>query len=159
RNMRRIMDLVSMFDSDTFANQRVRLFEVTNTRPSDVQKDLENVLKAVSLDGKATTVRFLPVDRINTLIAVAANPGVFDTIGEWLKKLDVPVKISAGGGSENHVYRLRYGRADCISMALNQLYGIGGLGGYGSGLGGYGGGGFGGYNQAYGGAGGAYSQF
>src|SRR5208282_3880655 len=136
RNMRRIMDLVSMFDSDTFANQRVRLFEVTNTRPSDVQKDLENVLKAVSLDGKNITVRFLPVDRINTLIAVAPNPGVFDTISEWLRKLDIPVKVTLGGGSENHVYRLRYGRAECVAMALNKLYGVGGsYGGYG----GYGG--------------------
>src|SRR5207302_594758 len=102
-----------------FANQRVRLFEVHSTRPSDLVKDLESVLKAVSLDGKGSTVRFLAVDRINTLIAVAPNPGVFDTIEEWLKKLDTPVKIAAGGGSENYVYRLRYGRADCIALALN----------------------------------------
>jgi general secretion pathway protein D len=149
RNMRRTMELIQLFDSDTFAGERVRLFDVKNTKPSDLVKDLNSVLRAVSLDGKGTTVRFLPVDRINTLIAVAPNPGVFDTIADWLKKLDIPVKISAGGGSENHVYRLRYGRADCISMALNQLYGIGG---------GYGGGGFGaygGYNQAYGGGYGA----
>ena len=146
RNMRRTMELIQLFDSDSFANQRVHLFDVKNTKPSDLVKDLESVLKAVSLDGKNTTVRFLPVDRINTLIAVAANPGVFDTIEDWLKKLDIPVKVSVGGGSENHVYRLRYGRAECVSMALNQLYGVGGTGGYG----GYGGGGYGG---GYGGAG------
>ena len=74
RNMRRTMELIQLFDSDSFANQRVRLFAVKNTKPSDLVKDLDNVLKAVSLDGKATTVRFLPVDRINTLIAVAPNP-------------------------------------------------------------------------------------
>lgn len=158
RNMRRTMDLIQMFDSDTFANQRVRLFEVRNTRASDLVQDLESVLKAISLDGKSATVRFLPVDRINTLIAVAPNPGVFDTIEDWLKKLDVPVKIVAGGGSSNHVYRLRYGRADCISMALSQLYGIPTMGGYGGGYGmGYGGfgGGYGmGYGGGYGGFGG-----
>jgi general secretion pathway protein D len=155
RNMRRIMDLVSMFDSDTFANQRVRLFEVTNTRPSDVQKDLENVLKAVSLDGKNVTVRFLPVDRINTLIAVAPNPGVFDTIAEWLRKLDVPVRVSAGA-VETHVYHVRYGRSECLSIALNQLFGT-----QGQGYGGYPGGGYpggsyggGGYPQQYGSMGG-----
>jgi general secretion pathway protein D len=159
RNMRRTMELIQLFDSDSFANQRVHLFDVKNTRPSDLVKDLENVLKAVSLDGKNTTVRFLPVDRINTLIAVAANPGVFDTIGDWLKKLDIPVKLAVGGGSENHVYRLRYGRAECVSLALNQLYGVGGAvaGGYGAGYGGYAGAaygsGFGGY------AGGGGGQF
>ena len=160
RNMRRTMELIDLFDSDSFANQRVRLFEVKNTRPSDLVKDLESVLKAVSLDGKNVTIRFLPVDRINTLIAVAPNPGVFDTIEVWLKKLDIPVKIAVGGGSENHVYRLRYGRAECVAMALNQLYGIGGNTGsyggypgmgYGSGFGGFGGGGgpYGGGNYGF----------
>ena len=71
RNMRRIMELIALFDSDTFANERVRLFEVKNARPSDVVKELENILKSISLDSKTSTVRFLPVDRINTLIAVA----------------------------------------------------------------------------------------
>jgi len=147
RNMRRTMELISLFDSDTFANERVRLFEVKNTRPSDLVKDLENVLKAISLDGKNLTVRFLPVDRINTLIAVAPNPGVFDTIAEWISKLDIPVKVTAGGSSENHVYRVRYGRAECLALALTQLFGIPGYGGgYGS-PGGYGGG----YPTGYGG--------
>ena len=159
RNMRRTMELIDLFDSDSFANQRVRLFDVRNTRPSDLVKDLDSVLKAVSLDGNNITVRFLPVDRINTLIAVAPNPGVFDTIEMWLKKLDIPVKISVGGGSENHVYRLRYGRAECVSMALNQLFGIGGgTGGYGGGYPNVGyGGGFGGFGGGqYGGGGGNF---
>src|SRR5262249_41991167 len=127
RNMRRTMELISLFDSDTFANQRVRLFEIKNTRPSDIVKDLDNVLKAISLDPKAATIKFLPVDRINTLIAVAPNPGVFDTIEQWLKKLDVPVQITAGA-IETHVYHVKYGRADCLAIALNQLYGT--LSGY-----------------------------
>src|SRR4029077_1343887 len=150
---RRTMELIQLFDSDSFANQRVRLFEVKNTRPSDLVKDLENVLKAVSLDGKSATVRFLPVDRINTLIAVAPNPGVFDTIADWIKKLDIPVKLNIGGGSENHVYRLRYGRAECVAMALSQLYGVGG-GSYGGGYGGFSGGGGDGVGYGYAGGGG-----
>ncbi len=90
RNMRRLMELIALFDSDTFANQRVRLFEVKNARPSDLVKELDNILKSISLDSKNSPVKFLPVDRINTLIAVAPNPGVFDTVEEWLRKLDVP---------------------------------------------------------------------
>ncbi len=38
RNMRRLLDLVSMFDSDTLANQRVHVFEVKNGRPSDLAR-------------------------------------------------------------------------------------------------------------------------
>jgi general secretion pathway protein D len=56
-------------------------------------------------------VKFVPVDRINTIVAVAPNPGVFDQVGQWLKKLDIPVK-SPAGAVDNYVYRLKYGRAD-----------------------------------------------
>ncbi len=110
RNMRRTMELIQLFDSDTFANQRVHLFDIKNTKPSDLVTELQNILKSISLDTKTSPVKFLPVDRINLLIAVAPNPGVFQTIGEWITKLDVPVKVTAGA-VDTHVYRVRYGRS------------------------------------------------
>jgi len=121
RDMRRTMELIAQFDSDVFANQRVRLYDVRNVKPSDVVKDLDNIFKSISLDSKTSPVRFIGVDRINTLIAVAPNPGVFDNVAEWLKKLDVPVKITAGT-IDNNVYRVIYGRAECLAQALNDLF-------------------------------------
>ena len=170
RSMRRTMDLISLFDSDTFAGQRVRLFDVMNSRPSDLVKDLESVFKAYALSDKSSAVRFLPVDRINTLIAVAPNPGIFTEVESWIKKLDVQVKIPAGAVN-NYVYRLKYGRAEIMATAIMALYtgntaalmslanmsnagmvnsGMG-YGGMGYGGGGYGGGGYGG--SGYGGSG------
>jgi general secretion pathway protein D len=121
RNMRRTVELISMFDADTFAGQRVQLFEVSNSRPSDIVKELDSVFKAYALSEKASAVRFIPVDRINTLIAVAPNPGIFAEVRTWIDKLDVPVKIMAGAVN-NYVYRLRYGRAETIAMAIMALY-------------------------------------
>src|ERR1051326_311408 len=67
RNMKRTMELLALFDSDTFAGERVRLFDIENSRPSDLVKELESVFKAYSLTDKSgATVKFLPVDRINT---------------------------------------------------------------------------------------------
>jgi general secretion pathway protein D len=97
-----------------------------------------------------------------------------------LKKLDVPVKAPAGA-VDNYVYRLKYGRAETMAMAIMALYsgnpmalmalsqmnnnmmsgmmnniapGVNGIGGGGIGLGA--GGGYGGYGGAggYGGGGG-----
>src|SRR5215469_4299986 len=170
RSMRRTMELISIFDADTFAGQRVRLFDIENSRPSDLVKDLDTVFKAYSLSDKTGAVRFIPIDRINTLIAVAPNPGIFAQVEEWIKKLDIPVKLSAGAVT-NYVYRLKYGRAETVAMAIMALYtgnisalvsmaaaansnminsgmGIpGALGGGGAGYGGYGGLG---YNGGYG---------
>jgi len=158
RNMARLMELVALFDSDTFAGERVRLYELHNARPSDLVKELDNILKSISLDSKNSTVRFLAVDRIGTLIAVAPNTGAFDAVETWIKKLDVAVSITSGV-IDTYVYHVRYGSAVCLAMAMNQLYApAGSAGSYG-----YGGGGYpqagpygGGYGGAYGGGGGGY---
>ncbi|MGD0498256.1 MAG: type II secretion system secretin GspD [Bryobacteraceae bacterium] len=155
RNMKRTMELISMFDSDTLAGQRVKLFDVTNSRPSDLVKDLESVFKAYALSDKSpAAVRFIPVDRINTLIAVAPNPGIFTEVKTWIDKLDIPVKAPAGA-SDLFYYRLKYGRAETVAMAIMAVltgnpYAMVGLaaqsaGGIGAGAGmGYGGGAYGG---------------
>ena len=124
RNMRRTLELISMFDSDTFAGQRVRPFEVKNGRPSDMAKELDDVFKAYSLSGDKGTaaVHFLPLNRINTILAVAPNPGAFAEVEKWIQKLDVPAKVTAGS-VDNYVYKLKYGRAEILGGVINQLYG------------------------------------
>jgi general secretion pathway protein D len=122
RNMKRTMEMIAIFDSDQFAGQRVQLFQTKNSRPSDLVKELETVFKAFALSEKASAVRFLPLDRINTLLAVAANPGVFKEVGAWVSKLDVPT-VAPSGGVDNFVYKLKYGRAENIGNVISQLYG------------------------------------
>jgi general secretion pathway protein D len=148
RNISRLMDLVSMFDSDVLAHQRVRLFEMQYSKPSDISKELEGLLKSMSLSKELTTIRFIPVDRINTLIAVAPNPGAFKEVETWLAKLDVKQKV-ATGATNNYVYRVKYGVAMALAGAITMLYG--GMPAYGSGYGGANGfGGIGGANAMFG---------
>ncbi len=138
RSMKRTLELINLFDSDTFAGQRVRAFETKNGRPADVAKELEQVFKAYSLSsGKDRgAVQFLPIDRINTILAVAPNPSTFVEVEKWITKLDIAPKVTAGS-IQNNVYRLKYGRAEILGGVISQLYG--GCGGMGMG-GGYGGG-------------------
>jgi general secretion pathway protein D len=183
RSMKRTMELVEMFDSDTFVDQRVKLFDVTNRRPSDLVKDLETVFKAYAFSDKNSVVHFIGLDQINTMIAVAPNPGVFAQVKDWIDKLDIPVKVTAGATSV-WTYRMKYGRAEVVATAIMALYSgnpsallsmaasmnnsmmqagmgmmgsnMGGVmnGGYGSGNGGYGGGAYGGGGYGGGGYGG-----
>ena len=164
RNMRRTLELVNLFDSDTFAGQRVRPFDVKFGRPSDLSKELDEIFKAYSLSGDKgnSAMRFLPIDRINTILAVSPNPGAFAEVEKWLLKLDVPAKVTAGS-IDNYVYKLRYARAEVMGSVVMQLYGgsgynlnsgiYGGIPGNSSyPASGYaGGGGFGGAGSPYGG--------
>ena len=134
RNMRRLMELVAMFDSDQIANQRVHVFPVKYGRPSDISKELESIVKSIALSDKNSPIKFLPIDRINTIIAVAPNPGAFTEVQTWLDKLDVPIKAAAGG-IKDYVYRVHYGDANTMACSIQALYGqlseYGGYGGYG----------------------------
>ena len=181
RNMKRTLKLIDMFDSESFAGQRVKLFDVNNSRPSDLVKELDNVFKAYAMSEKSSAVKFIPVDRINVIIGVAPNPGIFPQVQSWIDKLDIAVKVQAGEVS-TYVYRMKYGRAVTTAAAIMALYtgnvgalmslemmmanssGMGGGGGYGGmnngfGGGGYGGGGYGGGGYGGGGYGmGAYGM-
>jgi general secretion pathway protein D len=184
RNMRRMMELIYLFDSDTFAGQRVKLFDVTNSRPTDLAKNLDNVFKAYALSEKTSPVKFIPLDNINTVIAIAPNPGIFIQVKDWIDKLDIPAKVTSGS-TTIWTYRMHYSRAEIVAAAVMALYsgnptalmqmaananngmisagmgmngtgsGVGmGMGSMGYGGGGYGGGGYGG--GGYGGGGGGY---
>jgi general secretion pathway protein D len=133
RSMRRLMEMVALFDSDTLANQRVRVFTVKNGRPTDLAKELENISKAISMSDKNAPIKFLPIDRVNTIIAVAPNPGAFKEVEEWLEKLDIPIKAAAGG-IKDYVYRVHYGDAVSMACSIQALYGqLSGYGNYGGG--------------------------
>jgi len=124
RNMKRTLELIHMFDSDTFAGQRVRPYDIKNGRPSDIAKDLEDVFKAYSLSGEKsnTAVHFLALNRLNMILAVAPTPGAFAEVERWIQRLDVPAKVTAGS-IDNYVYKLKYGRAEILGGVINQLYG------------------------------------
>ncbi len=133
RNMRRTLDLIALFDNDSFAGQRVRTYDVKNGRPTDIARELEDIFKAYTFSGDkgSTPVHFIPVNRINTILAVAPNPGVFKQVDNWIQKLDVPAKPTAGS-IDNYVYRMKYAKAEVVGSVIMQLYGgCGYTGGYG----------------------------
>ncbi len=140
--MRRTMELVSLFDSDSLANQRIHMFEVENGRASDLVKELNEVFAAISMSDKKMPIKFLPLDRLNTIIAVAPNPGAFVEVEKWLKKFDVPAKVTSGS-TGNYVYRVKYGQAVIIAAAIKALYNGGDLSQFAFMAGGMGGGGMG----------------
>src|SRR5438045_1048332 len=109
-------------------------------------KELDAIVKSIALNDKNAPIKFIPVNRINTIIAVAPNPGAFTEVEKWIKKLDVPAKITAGA-VDNYVYRVKYGQAPLLACAIMSLYGIpmacamaSGYGGAGTGMSGFGGG-------------------
>lgn len=122
RNMRRVLELIGTFDDEALAHSRIRMFSIKNTRPSDFVGQLENVIKPVFAAANFVLPTLVPVDSINTVIAISPTDAVFPELEKWLRELDVkprrvPDKVST------HIYRVKYGDAEDFARAVMSLYG------------------------------------
>jgi len=122
RSMKRLMELIGVFDTDALAKQRVRVFAIENARAADLVKDLQQIFSAYSLSDRNTAVRFLPIERLNSILVVSGSPSVYPQVQEWLEKLDKP---QAKAGIQNFVYKVENGTAENLAMVLSSLYGTG----------------------------------
>ena len=119
-NLRKLLDIVDIFDAGAFEGERVRMFPVENAFPSDLIPDLRSIFAGYALSGEMTAIRFVPIERLNSILVVTPNASVFSEVGEWLERLDQPLQ---SGGVQNFVYRVRNSKAADLQRVLAQLYG------------------------------------
>ena len=121
RSMKRLMELVNLFDTDVLARQRIRVFSIENSQAHKLVDDLRDIFAAYALSEK-TAVRFLAIERINSILVVTPNPNVYQEVQQWIEKLDKPVRKT---GIQNFVYRVENGSAENLAEVLSRLYGAG----------------------------------
>jgi general secretion pathway protein D len=119
RSLERLVELIGLFDSDAFAGQRVQLFAAKNSTADALAVDLQTVFAAYALSGKSP-IQFLPVERLNGVLVISANPASFPEVAKWVEKLDVITRTS---GLRNYVYKVQNAKAEDIADVLTQLYG------------------------------------
>ena len=119
-NLRKLLDIVDIFDAGAFEGERVRMFAVENAFPSDLIPDLRSIFAGYALSGETTAIRFVPIERLNSILVVTPNASVFPEVEEWLLRLDQPLQ---SGGVQVFVYRVRNSKAADLQRVLAQLYG------------------------------------
>ena len=120
RSMRRLLELVGLFDSQTFLGQRARLYPVTHSEALRLAAELQEVFSAYALSGGAATVRFVPIERINSILAVTASPGLYPEVQKWMEQLDQPYRES---GIRNFIYKVENAKAEDLASVLSTLHG------------------------------------
>ena len=117
-NLRKLLEIVDIFDSDVFEGERIRLFPVTNALASDLIEDLQSIFSGYAFS-TTSAVRFVPIARLNSIMVVTPNSAVFSEVEKWLRRLDQPLQTS---GIQNFVYKVRNAKAIDIQQVLVQLY-------------------------------------
>jgi len=119
-NLKKLLELVNIFDADVFQNKRVQLYPIKNNRSKTLVSDLESVFAGYALSPKDSAIKFISIDRINSILAISSNPNSFVEVEKWILKLDQPVENI---GQRNYVYKIENSDAKNIAGLLLQIYG------------------------------------
>ncbi len=67
---------------------------------------------------ESSAIRFVAMTRINSVLVVTGNPGVYPEVERWLERLDKPVQET---GIRTFIYRVENGKAENLASVLTQL--------------------------------------
>ncbi|PYS33430.1 MAG: hypothetical protein DMG14_31910, partial [Acidobacteria bacterium] len=118
-NLRKLLEIVDLFDTRAFQGERVRLFQVKNSNVKDIVDDVRTVFAGYALSDKNSAIRFLPMERLNSILVITPNATVFPEVERWLERLDQPLQ---NAGVRNFVYRAKNAKAADIQRVLQELY-------------------------------------
>ena len=107
-NLRKLLDLIDIFDTKVFEGDRVRLLPVKNNFARDLVGDLKSVFAGYGLSEAGGAIRFLSMDRTNSILVIAGNQSIFPEVERWLERLDQPLPSA---GFRNYVYKVKNTKA------------------------------------------------
>ncbi len=114
-NIRKLLDIIKILDTEYFKINKIELIPVKYNKASDVTKDLQTVFFAA---GKEGAVKFVPIDRMNSILCLCHSEMAFKKVLEWVNKLDKP----SDRGTQTFVYKVENTTAANIAQILEQLY-------------------------------------
>jgi len=116
---RAIAEMVSVLDVDVLAGMSFALFPVQMSDAQDVANELEALFAEDAVGALGGVIRFLPIERLNAILAIASRPAHLKHAGEWVARLD---RADAGAGQRVFVYYAKNSRASDLTEILNQVF-------------------------------------
>ena len=113
-----VLDMVTVFDVDWMAGMSFALFPVQVADAKDLVADLETVF----LEGDSPlkgVVRFVPIERLNAVLAISSQPSYLDRAEIWIDRLD---RGAEGAGRRIFVYHVQNGRAADLADVLSRIF-------------------------------------
>src|SRR2546422_4219579 len=102
-NLRKLLELIDVFDSKVFEGDRVRLFPVKNNLVRDLINDLKTIFAGYGFsESGGGAIRFVPLERMNSILVITGNQTIFAEVERWIDRLDQPL---AKAGLRNYVFK------------------------------------------------------
>ena len=118
----RIVDMVNTFDIDVLKGRSFGLFPLAHVDAETLIKELEEVFYKKAKGEEGEFFRFIPIERLNAILAISHQSRYLKDIEQWIMRLDRA--NSANGGGVN-VYKVQHVDAVELANTLNDIFGNG----------------------------------
>jgi general secretion pathway protein D len=114
---------IDTFDVDWLKGMSVGVFGLQRASVGELMPELLKLFGPNSGMPLAGMVRFLPIERTNSVVAFSSQPAYLNEVGNWIHTID------EGGGNEPqmYVYDVRNMKATDLAKYLRQIYGNGAI--------------------------------
>jgi general secretion pathway protein D len=122
-NIRKIRDIIALFDTDIFTDTTIRIYPISNSDATEMAKDLEKIFASFGISSKEAKgggITFTPITRANSILVVSSIPGILEKVENWIKELDkAPAEESKAGV---HIYYVQNTKAKDLAEVLKSVY-------------------------------------
>lgn len=114
-----VIDTVRDLDVDWMAGKSIGLFPLERTSPEAIIPELQAIFSPFDPTGaEPSLLRFLPVARLNAVLAIGGDPEQMQEVDQWVTRLDGGEVV----GTQFYVYYLKHSSAEDIAKLLNETY-------------------------------------
>ena len=112
-------ETIDTFDVDWLKGMSVGVFGLQRASVAELMPELQGMFGPDSGMPLAGMLRFLPIERTNSVVAISSQPQYLSEVGDWIRTID------EGGGNEPqmYVYDVRNMKASDLAKYLRQIYG------------------------------------
>lgn len=118
KNILKALKLVKAFDIDIFQTLSYRLYTIRHVDAEEMVELLDDILSAYGDDVKKD-IKIIAIERLNTILAMSSDPGVFDRLSAFINQID---KASDEIEPQIYVYSVKNGEAEELSELLNTVF-------------------------------------
>ncbi|WP_340120939.1 type II secretion system secretin GspD [Methylobacter svalbardensis] len=115
----RVMDMVSTFDIDVLKGRSFGLFPLTHVDAETIIKELEEVFNKKAKEDESDFFRFIPIERLNAVMAITHQARYLRDIESWITRLD---RANAASGGGVNVYKVQHVDAVELADTLNEIF-------------------------------------
>ncbi len=121
-NIRRLSEIQTLIDVETFAGTRMELYKPKVAAAHELAREMSAAMRfsGAAAQGETFAARFLPLPRINQLLVIAYSEAAWSYVKHWIERIDV---ADEDPGRKLFIRPIENREAKELARVLNQVYG------------------------------------